>query len=103
MTFAYYTRDGRENHENFPMLFTRTLKEPPLYCQRRAAYDGSPQFLQQEEIHILWQHDSSSAARWRLKQTTRSAARWRLKQSTVVPGVRQAAAGAGSSGSRSSS
>src|SRR5260370_15738613 len=99
MTFAYYTREGRENHENFPMLFTRTLKEPPLYCQRRAAYDGSPQFLQQEEIHIPWQHDSSSAGH----QTTRSAARWRLKQSTVVPGVRQAAAGAASSGSRSRS
>src|SRR6266481_4551115 len=25
------TRESGENHENFPMLFTRTLKEPPLY------------------------------------------------------------------------
>src|SRR5712692_4352870 len=49
MIVANYTREGRENHENVPILFTRTLKEPPLYCQRRAARDGSPQFLQREE------------------------------------------------------
>ena len=49
MTSAYYTRKGSENHENFPMLFTRILKESPLYCQRRAACEGSPQLLPREE------------------------------------------------------
>ena len=30
----YYTREGQENHENFPIQFTGSLKKHPLYSSR---------------------------------------------------------------------
>src|SRR5258708_17880185 len=30
----YYTREGQENHENFPIQFTGSLKKQPLYSSR---------------------------------------------------------------------
>ena len=88
MTSTYYTRDGRENHEDFPMLFTRILKEPPLYCQRRAARDRSPPFIQrEEETHTMatrQQRAVQTHTKRRARRTSRSGGRWLLGLALVV-------------------